>query len=449
MTGNATELSKTLDAQPAAIVAGADDVRMLQRPLEAIVDSLRRIAGDIGMDGLSGHVAAESVDDLAQRLGVQAQTVVDVATVTERARQAVAEARAAYLDLPRGHATAAERRQLVDEGAGSGIPYLDSYYAQQREAAATTATISLQTSMSQAAAAMETLRTREYHEDGPLPGTQGTMPGPRQVPTIPTDGPGSSGGGSPSSPGGGSPGPADILTALPVPPEVAVVEPPRFTPPTDGPGTPPVAPPAGPVPPGGTYPEIPGIDGPADGGLPWLPGSDVSDGRVPGSGAGPSVPGIGGGAPVLGGALAGGAAVGGGMLGAAGLHRLGSGPGGLGASGLGSGSGVGPIGGIGGVAGTQSPGAVLAGGAAAGVPGAAAPTGGARGGGLVAGGGPGGIASGDGSRKRRRAGALGYLAPALDEDDESAAAEAGPAAGAGSRATHVPLPEAPRDDDGW
>ncbi|AEI11276.1 hypothetical protein [Cellulomonas gilvus] len=412
----ALELAKTLSADLPGVESDAGVLEELCTPLTEISATLRRMSSDLGMEGLAATAAQESIAQVARAMLHEVDALNAMAGIAVRAADVVRTARTQYWDLPSGTLSSAERQKYIDNGASAGLPYIEQARALERERVAQEAVTAMDTQLMALADELTAARDDQDRDDVPGPG--GSDPGggrpPRNAPTF---------GSGPGGPGGTAVlyqppvgGPVDEPTPTPQPP----TPPPPPLPPEWPPPEPP-EPPEPPVPPQPPWPEDPtdptppedttgddridfgtprpGDPGPIGGPVGGPQTGQPPTGTTPGLGA-PTPPG-----GVFGGALAGGVAVGGAALGAVGNARLGM-------AGLGAVSGQ--------LGGTPMVAGALGGPGAAGAAGGA----GARGaaGGAMA---PGGGAAGGASKKKRRTGALGYLAPELEEEATAADRAAG------------------------
>lgn len=498
---NASELAKSLQADPSAALADAAELARITEPLEAVSTALKRISSDLGVEGAFGDAAKDGLANVAKLLLQKVDALGAIADIATRAATTVATAQTAYRDLPRGYLTYYERQEYIAAGAASGLPYIENGLAQNREYVASTA---LSTANTQLDALTDELDGASRYEDtpdpidrGPSGGSSTHVPrssdpratGPAYVPHATAPSVGTYG--VPSAPTGGVGPTGTVGSADPLCSGSTSTGWPSSTPGTGG----------------GTLPgHVAGFDGLAGSGDThgddWLTGGTANGPRTSGFAAGSvaggtgfggtsSGAGIGGAA---GGALAGGVTVGGTALGALGAARMGLGGGLAGASGGAIGSGAqGPTGSFGGGAGTSLGASSGAAGARSGAIGGALPGGSfggsAAGAGAGAGGtgagtnavlggsttgaaaGPGatggasgttsagargmtgmvpggGGAAGSAKDSKRRAGALGYLAPELD--DEPAHIGRADGLGSGSR-DDAPRVSAPQnlDDESW
>ena len=406
---HATELGFTQDARLGAIDADASTLGEVSAAVEEHAQSLRSIAGDLGLSGLVADAAGEAVSDLGRQLLDLADAVTDVQRGVTAARAAMSTAQSAYLALPEVALTSSERAVVAQyaalPGAGYAADAQREHYLHQhelaREAAARAALDDLVASLTDATGTLnpgvDIGPNGSNQSSSGGSGARGTVPSlpTTTVPSLPRV----------TAPTIPDPGRVDhpVVTDPTVPGPGQVGIDPRPVPTVDGS--------VGGTVPGGTHPV---------GGSGWALSG-------PGSGTDPSW-GVG-------------LAVGGVALGAGGLTRGLATGGGL--SGLGAGAGAGSIGGTGlrggtGVLGGAGPGSgagAVAGGSGAGTGstaggvtalggggGATAGRGGVLGAGSASGrtAMPGGGAGGAGSSKKRRRDALGYLAPELDDLDDAA-----------------------------
>ena len=408
---HATELGFTQDARLGAIDADASTLGEVSSAVGEHAQSLRSIAGDLGLSGLVADAAGEAVNDLGRQLLDLADAVSAVQRGVTTARTAMSAAQAAHDALPEVALTSSERAVVTQYAAVPAAGYAASaqreYYLHQhelaREAAAAAALDQLSRSLASAASDLAPSNDVDKGEVN-RPGSSGGATGRATVPTLP----------------------ATTVPALPrvtaptIPDPVRVADPVVTTPTLPVPGDPVIDP-----------RPIPNVDGTVGG---TVPGGTHSAG-----GSGWTQSGPGGSGPSWGAGLA----VGGLALGAGGLTRGLATGGGL--AGLGSSTGSGSIGGAAARGGTGVLGGTGPGGGA-GATGTGTGTGGGTGstaGGMTALGGgggatagrggvlgsgstsgrtamPGGGAGGSGSSKKRRRDALGYLAPEVDELDDAA-----------------------------
>lgn len=463
---NAAELAKTLQADTSTVLLDAADLESLQEPLQAVSTTLRRMSSDLGIEGLSGDAAKESLSKVASAMLHKVDALVGIAGIAKEAATAIATAQSAYYELPRGYLTPTERQKLIDAGSSTGLPYIEAGLAAAREDAAKKAVTTAADALKELARQLPEAGTD--HERSSDPGTKSPGgPGTRRpTPYVPSPGVQPPGGYVPGNPPGDGSGPPDTGVPTPTPtPNPTPYEP---KPPVDW--RPPGSDPSNPDP--GGNPTVPGPDdpswpGPGRGddedthgddrpGNGTVYGPGPVNGGVVGGGPGAGGPGAGGpgaGSPSLGthpglgsttgpggggaggaagGALAGGVAVGGTALGAFGAARFGGGMGGLGGA---------PMGQLGGaVLGATPGGAAAAGGARSALSGGRGAPGGMMGGAM-------GGAAGS-SKEKRRAGSLGYLAPELEEEETPAARATGLSRGSRADAPKVSV-DSPEDDETW
>ncbi|WP_149203954.1 hypothetical protein [Actinotalea subterranea] len=480
-------LARAMSFTPA--IKDTSAVLSTAQTLDAAAADLRRIAGDLGMTGISADAGWEEFVAVAKDLNTRADEFTKAAKVAEKAEAAVERAQQAYADLPSGDLEPWQKVAIAGGGmvvAGPAGAVTGAVAAEiwgnerekEREAAAQKALAALEQDLQSAATAMPTPassrvthRGRDGDDAGDDAGSDGTTPpdGTRP-PVYPMPSP------NPWNPDGPSviTGPHEMGDLISLDP-VATDNPTWNHPDVDTPTTP-------------DWTNV-AIDP-----NPWTPGDGNADGDVTGTvpggsgngtgGAGTGVGGSGYGAGYggAGGALAGGVGIGGAALGAAALGRGmrgilgGAGSGSAGGVGGGAGAGSGGRGGTGLGAGSLGSSAGRSGTAGAGL-GAGARTGSGLGGttsgqsGLVAGSSTTGAANGSaaggratgmaggmgggggaagGSSKSRRGSGGGYLAPDVDIDDEPGTTALGAGARAGSRGqARVEAAPVEIDDESW
>lgn len=459
---SSAELQRALDANPDAAIADAERLEALGEPLQEISTELRRLASDLGLEGMSGDAAQASIADTARSMLAKVDALAAIAVVVKEAASTVETAQSEYRALPLGRLTYAERRELEANGASTGIPYIENARAQEREREAAAALSTVNARLNELSLQVKGLADQDRQEE-PTPKNPGDDGGGRtpRTPYVPPSVPNPGVQNPVDPPGGGGRNPDPDPVDTPVRPPVTY-EPPETVTPYEPPET---GTPVGPTPittepvignprdthgddrPSPGSPVAPVVGGPAIGGGGIIGGDPGSGGTIGGPGAGGGTIGGPGSGGVAGGALAGGAVVGGTALGAMGAARIGGGALGGAMGGVLAGT-PGAAGGVGGAAvlggGPAGAGAAGRGGAL----GAAAGAGG-RGGatnGMV--GAAGGGAAGS-SKRKRRAGSLGYVAPELDEDEPTTTSRsAGLARGSREDAPKVTV-STPEEDETW
>lgn len=97
----AAELAKTLQADTSAALADSAELESLQEPLQAVSTTLRRMSSDLGIEGLSGDAAKESLANVARAMLSRVDALVGIAGIAKDAAAAIATAQEDYRGLPR------------------------------------------------------------------------------------------------------------------------------------------------------------------------------------------------------------------------------------------------------------------------------------------------------------------------------------------------------------
>ena len=245
----AAELAKTLQADVSAALADAADLEALQEPLQAVSTTLKRMSSDLGLEGLSGDAAKESLAKVAKAMLGRVDALVGIAGIAKEAATTIAAAQSAYHDLPRGYLTYTERQRLIEAGSTTGLPYIEAGLAAAREDAAATAVAAAATTLGELTKQLPEAADH-YREDTPGGSSPGNGPGSRTPsPYVPpgTRPPSSYVPGTPP-PSGGEDDPRDPGDRDPYDPGPVTTQPP---PPGDDGRTPP-----------GEDPDVPGPDDP-------------------------------------------------------------------------------------------------------------------------------------------------------------------------------------------
>lgn len=222
----ARELAGALDGAPAQAHAGAGQLEAVVTALEEVGATLKRLAGDLGIGGMSAQAATDGVAGLATSVLGAADTADAIGAAAARAAGALARARTDYETLPVGELTAAERQALIESGAGPGISSIAAARAAERERVAAAALATVGAELDEAADRVRAV----------APSDAGVPRG--AAPPDPRDG----------RPGGASPvpvvpgAPTPVTGPVPHPPAQPPAHPPGLQPPAPS-GPEPVVPP--------------------------------------------------------------------------------------------------------------------------------------------------------------------------------------------------------------
>lgn len=191
----ARELACALEGAPAQAHADAGQLGGVATALEELGATLKRLAGDLGIGGMSAQAARDGVASLATSVLGAADTADALGAAATRAAGALARARTEYETLPAGELTAAARQALIESGAGPGTSSIVAARAAERERVATIALVTVGAAMDDAADRVRAVAPRaagsprgaapDVPRDG-RPGGESPVP---VVPGVPTHGP--------------------------------------------------------------------------------------------------------------------------------------------------------------------------------------------------------------------------------------------------------------------
>jgi len=191
----ARELACALEGAPAQAHADAGQLGGVATALEELGATLKRLAGDLGIGGMSAQAARDGVASLATSVLGAADTADALGAAATRAAGALARARTEYETLPAGELTAAARQALIESGAGPGTSSIVAARAAERERVATIALVTVGAAMDDAADRVRAVAPRAAGSprgaapDGPRDGRPGGESPVPVVPGVPTPGP--------------------------------------------------------------------------------------------------------------------------------------------------------------------------------------------------------------------------------------------------------------------
>ena len=93
---SSAELQRALDANPDAAIADAERLEALGEPLQEISTELRRLASDLGLEGMSGDAAQASIADTARSMLAKVDALAAIAVVVKEAASTVETAQSEY-----------------------------------------------------------------------------------------------------------------------------------------------------------------------------------------------------------------------------------------------------------------------------------------------------------------------------------------------------------------